>query len=136
MPVESDLREDGQVSYFKLTDPWTLEELFKGFAQATALRDSIHEKYPNRKVHTLLDMMATKTAPPGVMKGRKMPSMGHPTRGEMVVAVKHEFPRTIVQAMLKVMHADAHFVESIDEAWDYLHGVIQKSSVNVDTDAK
>src|SRR4051812_28027458 len=115
MPVETELREDGQVSYFKISDPWTLEDLFKGFAQSTALRDSVKQQDPNRRVHTLLDLMATKQAPPGVMQGRKIPGILHATRGEMVVAVKHEFPRSITKAMLRVMQTEGHFFESLEE---------------------
>ncbi|SRR5712691_7747678 len=63
MPVETQLLEDGHVSYFKINDPWTLEELFQGFAQATALRDSIQQKFPNRRVHSLIDLMLTEIEP-------------------------------------------------------------------------
>jgi hypothetical protein len=128
MPVETDFREGGQVVYFKLSDPWTMEELFKGFAQSIAYRDSILQKEPNRRVHTLLDLLATKQAPPGVLQGRKMPALTHAIRGEIVVAVKHEFPRTIAKTMLKVMHAEGQFFETLDEAWDYLRAIIQNPS--------
>src|SRR5262249_51481260 len=126
MPVESQICEDGHVSYFKITDPWTLEELFQGFGQATAHRDEIHQKFPTRKVHPLIDLMLTNSAPPGVMQGRKLPSLNHATRGEIVFAVKNEFPRTIGKAMLKVMHVEGHFFDSLDEAWAFLRTTIQK----------
>ena len=128
MPVETQLLEDGHVSYFKINDPWTLEELFQGFAQATALRDSIQQKFPNRRVHSLIDLMLTNSAPPGVMQGRKLPALGHATRGEIVFAVKNEFPRSIGKAMLKIMHAEGHFFDSLDEAWAYLRAVIKSET--------
>src|SRR5689334_1079924 len=119
MPVETELVEDGHVGYFKISDPWTLEELFQGFVQATAYRDKIHESHPNRRVHTLIDLMMTNAAPPGVMQGRKLPSLSHATRGEIVFAVKNEFPRSIGKAMLKVMRAEGQFFDSLEEAWAY-----------------
>jgi hypothetical protein len=134
MPIESELREDGQVSYFKISDPWTLEEMFKGFAQATANRDSVHQQDSTRRVHTLIDLMATKQAPPGVMQGRNLPALSHATRGEIVVAVKNEYPRAITKTMLKVMHVEGHFFESLDEAWEYLRTILKDPTVKADTD--
>src|SRR5258708_12563398 len=117
MPVETQLLEDGHVSYFKINDPWTLEELFQGFAQATALRDSIQQKFPNRRVHSLIDLMLTNSAPPGVMQGRKLPALGHATRGEIVFPVKNEFPPSIATPIPNILHPNAHFFNSIDPPW-------------------
>lgn len=136
MPVETELREDGQVSYFRISDPWTLEDLFKGFAQATALRDSVKQQDPNRRVHSLIDLMATKQAPPGVMQGRKIPGLMHATRGEIVVAVQHEYPRSITKAMLKVMQAEGHFFDTLEDAWAYLRTIIEQPSTNSDSASK
>jgi hypothetical protein len=127
MPVEGELHDDGHIIHFSLIDPWTLDEVFKGFAHTTKLRDEIHEKNPSQPVHLLLDLTRTKQAPPGIMQARKMPAVVHPTRGEIAVAAVSEFPRAIARAMIKVMQAEGHFFESLDEARDYLRSVVQKS---------
>ena len=136
MPIEHELQGDGQVIYFKLRDPWTLEEMFKGFAATTALRDHSYQQDPTRRIHTLVDLMETTNPPPTVMQGRKIPGLMHPTGGEIVVAVKHEYPRSIVRAMLRVMHAEGHFYESLDAAWEYLRTIIAKTPVSGDAENK
>lgn len=135
MPVETELRENGQVIYFKISDPWTLDDLFKGFAQSTAQRDSVRAQDPTRRVHSLVDLTLTKQAPPNVLKGRKLPGLTHPTRGEIVFAVKDAFPRSIGETMLKLMHADGHFFDTLDEAWGYLRTILQNPAVEAETDS-
>src|SRR5258708_38889985 len=136
MPVIHTLIEDGQVMHFELRDPWTMEELFKGFAEATSIRDAVHQQNPTRRVHTLMDLMATTNPPPQVMQGRNFPGLTHATRGEIVVAVKDEFPRSIARAMLKGMHAEGHFFVSLEEAQAYLRTLTQKTPTPGETDSK
>ncbi len=126
MPVEWALCEDGQVMYVHFKEPWTMEELFKSMNEITVMRDRIYAQDKTRRVHSLIDMMDVKNGPPNVMQGRNIPGISHPTGGEIVVAAKNEFPRRVLESMLRVMHAEGHFFETLDQAWEYVRGVISK----------
>jgi hypothetical protein len=122
MPITVAFHEE-KVIHFKLIDPFTMDDLFKGFAQSNGFRDIVKEKDPTRRVHTLLDMMETRQAPPGILQGRQMPALTHTVRGEIVIAVKNAYARSIAETMLKVMRAEGHFFDSLDSAWEYLNSL-------------
>jgi hypothetical protein len=132
MPIYVELCDDGQVIHFKLSDPFTMEELFKGFGQSMAFRDSVAQVDPNRRVHLLLDLMDTRQAPPGILQSRQMPALTHTVRGEIVVAVEHAYPRSIAETILRVMRADGHFFNTLESAWNYIHKLIENPMSLVD----
>lgn len=125
MPVKAELREEGQVIYFKITDPWTPEEVFAGFGQTQAMRDTIYKEDPQRRVHTLVDLTEIREAPPGALRTRRAPGITHPNRGEYVVAASYPFAREIMITVFKVMRIDGKLFNTLDEAWAYLRPFLQ-----------
>ena len=134
MPIETDLRENGQVIYFKITEPWTMEEVFAGFAQTQAMRDKIYAEDPQRRVHSLIDLTEVKIAPPGALRTRRAPGMTHVNRGEYVVAVTFPFAREIMVMVFKVMHVDGKLFDTLDQAWAYLRPLLQPPLSERDTE--
>ena len=124
MPVRFELREHGQVIYFKITEPWTTEEVVAGFGETRAIRDMIYKQDPERRVHLLVDLMEVTHVAPGVAQVRAAPGMTHPGRGEYIVAATYQPARDIMMALFKVMHADGKMFSSLDEAWTFLRGLI------------
>jgi len=133
MPVMSELREERQVIYFKITEPWTMEEVFAGFAQTQSMRDSIYAQDPQRRVHTLVDLSEITNAPPGVLRSRRAPGITHPNRGEYVVAATYPFAREIMATVFKVMRVDGKLFNTLDEAWAYLRPFLQTPPVEHDS---
>ena len=133
MPVTSELREEGQVIYFKITEPWTMEEVFAGFAETQSMRNTIYAQDPQRRVHTLVDLVEVKDAPPGVLRTRQAPGITHPNRGEYAVAAKYLFARDIMATVFKVMRVDGKIFYTLDEAWAYLRPFLQAPPVEHDS---
>ena len=130
MPVETELRDEGHVNYFRISDPWTLDDLFGGFAQAQQARDAIYQQKGPRQVHTLVDLMGVREVPPGVLQGRRFPSRTHATRGAIVVAVANSYARNIAETILRTTQTQGVFFESLDEAWAYIRQLINAESAD------
>lgn len=130
MPVATELRENGQVNYFRITEPWTMDELFDGFAQAKSIRDQIYLNDSSRHIHTFVDLIEVKNAPPGVMRGRHFPGQNHPTRGEMVLVVNNAYIRRLVEAMLNVSQVHGLFFETLEDGWSYIRTQLAKTATN------
>jgi len=125
MPVTFDLREDGHVIYFKITEPWAIDEVLAGFTQTRAIRDKVHDEDPERRVHLLVDLMEVTHVAPGALNIRSAPAVTHAGRGEYVVATTYQAARDLMLAMFKVLHINGKLFNSLDEAWAYLRSVIQ-----------
>jgi len=135
VPVTFDLRENDRVVYFKISDPWTLEEVLAKFAETTAIRDQLYLTNPNRQVHSLIDLTEAKTAPPGALRSRNSPGMTHASRGKSVAAVTAPLVRDIMITIFKVMHTDGALVETVDEAWAYLRPILDQPETENPTDS-
>ena len=129
MPVTFDLREQGRVIYFKISEPWTMQEVLDGFTQTQAIRDKIYAEDPQRRVHSLIDLMEVTNAAPGVLRSRRAPGITHPGRGEYVVAASYLLARDLMATVFKVMHIDGKLFSSLDEAWAYLRPFLQPPPV-------
>ena len=80
MPVSLDILEQGHVFAVHISDPWTTEELI-----AIQGRTRPHRASVDFPVHSLLNVKATRTVPPGILRARHMPAFS--AQGTAYIAV-------------------------------------------------
>jgi len=122
MPITQEIRENGYVIFYVMTDPWTLPEMLNLFAAETVYRDQV-----GHQVHTLVDLTETHTAPASGLIGmrHKAPSLVHPTAGQFVVIGANTFMHMVGQTIFNLLGFDkGKFVNTEEEAWTYLRSII------------
>ncbi|MEP7285537.1 MAG: hypothetical protein ABI947_07195 [Chloroflexota bacterium] len=126
MPVTFDLREDGHVAYYTVTDPWTKDEFVAHYPLDIAHRTSV--KYP---VHWVLDFQGTGTMPPGILRARdNSPLLLYPKTGDFLIVGGSYFVRTIAETILRLLRFNnGHFFRNDTEAWVYLRTLLAKEKV-------
>jgi hypothetical protein len=135
MPVAFDLREDGHIIYFKISEPWTMEEVFAGFAETAAIRNKLYAEDPLRHVHSLIDLTEVNNPPPGALRSRQSPGFTHANRGKSVAAVTNSLARELMSAIFRLTHVDGKLVDTLDEAWAYLRAIIEHPEIEGTADA-
>jgi hypothetical protein len=122
MPVTAELRENGHVWYYVITDPWQAKDLI-----ALYPLDFEHRNTVDHKVHTFMNVSGMNFLPPGLLSaGNKAPAWSHPTSGQLVMVGAHKIARKVAETIFKVANYDrAKFFANEDEGWDYLREFIR-----------
>jgi hypothetical protein len=130
MPVTLETLENGQVQYYRGSDPWSMRELMTLYIQDQAHRNSV-----DHTVHTIMDLSHCKTLPQGVLSGRVgAPGIDHPRAGYVILVGFNNFARTLGELALKLKHfPKAVFVQSEEAAWAFLHEKLQNENQSVST---
>jgi hypothetical protein len=122
MPIDVDFLEGGRIIRVTMTDPLTMREVQEAFVKDLQHRDSADD---GRKIHAIIDTLALRRLPPGVLEGRRSPSLIHPTSGQVVVVGASPFVQTISETVFRLVRFErVLFLASADEALRYLNGVI------------
>jgi hypothetical protein len=122
MPITYEIRENGYVIFYVMTDPWTVADLLNNFAAETVYRDQA-----GHQVHTLVDLRLVHTAPTSGLIGvrNKVPSLVHPTAGQFVVIGANIFMHMVGQTIFNLLAFDkGKFVNTEEEAWTFLRSII------------
>jgi hypothetical protein len=122
MPVTLDLRENGHVFHYIITDPWSLADLRAVQAQEIAWG----ENKPYR-IHAFVDMTGMHHFPTGWFNIERAPDRrrGRVNSGNMAIYGASTFIRRLSESVFRVMGFDrARFFDKPDDAWVYLRGLI------------
>jgi hypothetical protein len=121
MPITFELRENGHVIYYKLVDPWALDEYVRLAPQEKAVWDAA-----THPIHHLVNALETKNMPSGVFKTRTAPIFTHPQRGYLAVVETALETQLFAEALTKTARYDrAKFFSTEAQAWDFLHKIIE-----------
>src|SRR3954466_7654450 len=100
MPVTRELRNDGRVSYYVLTDTWVAADLSGLYPADNKYRDTAPFK-----VHTVMNLSATRNVPHNVISVRQnAPAFTHPNSGQLVMIGAHSFVRTMAEMIFRLAH--------------------------------
>jgi len=123
MPITMQLRENGHVAHYVLTDPWETADLVRLYPQGLAYRKSV--PYP---VHTLMDISAVQRVPSNILAARRgAPAFVYPNSGEVVMVGAHGFPQKIAEMIFKLAHYErVRFFDTEIEGWNYLRQVLDQ----------
>ena len=116
MPVILELQENGNVMYWKIEDPWKLNELLMYYKQAeTIFNDSSHI------IHSLVDVRYARRIPAGVLSARHSTTWHHPRSGHTAIVGASPVVRAMIEAIFHLVHFNrARFFDSEAEARNYL----------------
>jgi hypothetical protein len=131
MPVSADFQEDGHVVVVTIADPWIGRDLTAIYPMEKPYFDKA--KY---KVHTLVNLSAAHTVPPGVIATRQgSPHLLHPNRGQVVVIGASNLIRTLAETAMRVVHfKGVRFFDTDAQGWAYLRDLIAKEKNAVATE--
>ena len=117
MPVTFDIRENGYVAYYVLSDPWQTADLTSLYHKDLAFRDTV-----NHQVHTFMDVTNVHRIPPNIMRAREhAPAFIHRNSGQLIMTGAHMFPKTIAEMIFRLARYErAKFFETEAEGWDYV----------------
>jgi hypothetical protein len=121
-----EIRENGHVAYYRLTDPWETSDLTALYPQDIRFRDSV-----NHLVHTFMNVSSVRRVPSNVMRARLgAPAFIHPNSGQLIMVGAQSFPKTVAQTIFRVAHYDrAKFFDTEEEGWNYLRQFINAELV-------
>jgi len=116
MPVTTELIENGRIICLRTASPWTVEETFEAYKIAEGYFEAA-----SHRIHSLVDVSAITSIPPGVMKVRNTPFLSHKNSGNMAVVGAQKLARTLAEVMLKMANFKrASFFTTYEEALAYL----------------
>ena len=116
MPVEHTLMENGRVTYLKLTDPFTVDEIADVLSDDKALKDQSQVK-----IHSIIDLSACRRLPDGILRLRNTPSIRHEMTGDTVIVGAPAAAKAIMSVFSQLSGGRAFiYVQTADEAWAYL----------------
>jgi hypothetical protein len=110
MPATLDIREEGRVLVFTLTDPWELSDLI-----SLGMRGRMHMDRATDKIYRLYDLRGTQHIPAGMSQAHSLISFKHSRSGELITVG--------ASATASHFNGDKHF-DNDDEAWAYLRSLI------------
>jgi len=121
MPILMEMRENGRVVLIRVSDPWTIDDMDRFFAQVKP-----HVDQSSQLVYVLLDMTSARGVPSRlVIRLRNEPMLTHPNYAETAVVNANPVIQALFGVAAAVFHLKpARFLKSEDEAWDYLRAKI------------
>ena len=115
--------EEKQSLFIIFEDPWDINDLKTSFDNDLAYREAWQEKYPNSKIHLIVDVSKASFHPKHIQEGRKSPSFTHPTKGLVIVVGANPLTRHLVGAVMGMLNMKRYyFVQSFDEALHIIEG--------------
>ncbi len=115
MPVERAMMEAGRVSYFRLTDPWTLDEIVE------AEDNGVFLKRVRAAVHTIVDVTGSQTLPTGVVRLYDVPTAPLKLPGYNVLVGASFRIKAIGRLFSHVTgNHKLIYVDTLDEAWAFI----------------
>lgn len=122
MAIDVDFLENGRIVRVTFSEPLTMADVREAFKKDQLHRDAATN---GRKIHALINTQAIRRLPPGVLEGRRSPSLVHPTSGQVVVVGASPFARTISETVFRLVRFErVQFLDSVDEALAYLRSMI------------
>jgi hypothetical protein len=128
MAVSMEIRENGQVAYYVLTDPWETNNLTDLYPQDIRYRDSV-----NCVVHTFMNVGGVQHVPSNIIRARLgAPAFIHPNSGQLVMVGAKIFPKTVAETIFRIAHYErARFFDTEEEGWHYIRQFLQGETVSV-----
>jgi hypothetical protein len=112
-----ELRENGQVAYYVLADPWETRDLTSLYPQDNGYRSTV-----NHVVHTFMDISGVRRIPPNIISARiAAPAFTHPNSGLLIMIGARTLPKVVTETICRVARYDRlHFFATDEEGWTYL----------------
>ncbi len=126
MPITPCIVENGHVVKQVVVDPWTVNDLI-----SAGEFERKHLDHASHSVHLLVDLSASRHAPPDVLWVRREPSTKHPRVGYLVFVGAVGWLRVIITISLRVMRfARFRFFETETDALAFLREEVTRQKAS------
>jgi hypothetical protein len=121
MPVHFEIRESGRVAYYRITDPWTTQDLIRHYPADNAHRASV-----THIVHTLMDVSGMRQVPINILLARNnAPAFSHPNNGVLILTGARPMAKSFAELIFKMASFQrGRFLATADEGLAYIHGLM------------
>lgn len=119
MPIDRKLIENGRILYTKLSDPWTVEEVFGRVEQQNVFAESV-----GKHVHLLADLSETTHFPANTLRLREVSAFSTPRASRTVVVGANLMGHRIFEMFEQMRGIKAEYFATYDEGLAYLRTVI------------
>ena len=125
MPVSMEIRENGHVIYFLVTDPWQVSELAPLYAEENSYRDTV-----NFKVHTFLNFSQVNHIPTQIMSAKRgAPDPTHPSSGVIILVGAKSFVKIMLEVILRLTHFErVRLFDTEAEGWAFTRQIIAEET--------
>ena len=116
MPVTFELQDNGSLMYWKIADPWTLNELVGYYKEAETVLDNAPHM-----VHSLVDVQHVHHIPAGVLSARYVTTWHHPRSGQTTIIGATPLIRAMLETLFQVVRFNrVRFFNDEADARNYL----------------
>jgi hypothetical protein len=124
LPATVELREDGHVIYFMVTEPWTLDDLI-----AVNQKAAIWVEYADHTVHLLGNAERIEQMPDGIMSIHRVAPVSHPNSGYVAIVGASALVKSFTIDVLRLANfSRLKFFDEEDSAWAFLRDTIEQES--------
>jgi hypothetical protein len=126
MPITSNLGDNGRIFHVVMVDPWERADLIPLTSQIRT-----HVSCASRPIHTLIDVRQVRRVPSRIVQeSRNLLALDHPNCGEFVIVGATKAQQILATLAFRIARSDkVTFVETEDEAWTYLRGLIASEGI-------
>ncbi len=116
MPIQTEIRSDGTVIVFNVTDPIQLEEVLEHMREVEPYFDQA-----SAAVHTVINLVRVRQLPLGIIGTRSYAGYSHPNAGKIIIIGADTLVRTLANVIVKLTNnRNIAFFETEQQAWDHL----------------
>ena len=124
MPVHLEMRYDGRLAYWEISDPWTLEELIK------LLPEAQHQfTRTDAFVYSFIDARHARRFPQGIFQLPKLAIWDLPNGREVFFVTSSVAARSMLQLLFRLARSDRLVVYTdYDEAWNSIQQLLASTA--------
>lgn len=128
MPITMEIRENGYVAYYVMSDPWVTNDLTSLYPQDIQFRDSV-----NHLVHTFMDVSQVRRIPPDVIRARiNAPAFIHRNSGHLIMIGAKSLPKIAAETIFRIARYErAKFFDTEEQGWAFTRQLIAKEQESV-----
>ena len=128
MPVTLNIREDGRVAYYVLSDPWETRDLVSLYPEDNRFRDGV-----NHLVHTFMNVSGVRRIPSNIISARfNAPAFTHRNSGQLIMIGARTLPRVVTETICRLARYDrVVFFATEEEGWAYVNKLLGSEVASV-----
>ncbi len=122
MAVTFELQENGSLMYWKIEDPWQLNELVGYYKQAAMILDNAPHM-----VHSLVDVQHVRQIPAGALSASHVTTWRHPRSGQTAIVGATPLIKAMMETLFQLVRFNrVRFFNDEVEARNYLLRLIEQ----------
>jgi hypothetical protein len=122
MPAIMEPLDDGRILLYRVTPPWSIEEVLEIYRDIEAFFDQAAST-----VHVLIDLSQLDIIHAGALRARHTPFGTHPNVGKIATVTGNDITRILAQSVIRLSRTDkVKLFSNPDEALSYLRQMVKE----------